>query len=332
MNVLFLIQGHDRPSSRYRVLQYLPYLKQKGVKTTVVVYPRDIGGSRKIYREIGDYDVVFIQRKRPHPLFLYLLQQRAKRLIYDFDDAVMYRSTNAPSPYSATRGRQFARMVKAADHVIAGNTFLGDQTRRYTDQVTVIPTAIDIERYTPREYHKKSTKVTVGWIGSSSTLPYLERIKGVFETLGERYKHIELKVICDTFIHCEKISVIKKIWSEKEEIADLKSLDIGVMPLSDDPWSRGKCGLKIMQYFGVGIPVVCTPVGINRDVVQDEINGFWAVTKEEWIEKLSILIEDSSLRQEMGLRGREIVRESYSIQACAPRFYRVLNEVAQKDA
>lgn len=104
------------------------------------------------------------------------------------------------------------------------------------------------------------------------------------------------------------------------------------MPLSDDPWSWGKCGLKILQYYGVGIPVVCTPVGVNRDVVQDGINGFWAMTDEEWIEKLSLLIEDHALRRKMGLRGREVVRESYSVQGCAPRFYKVLDEVIKKDA
>ncbi|MCJ7665015.1 MAG: glycosyltransferase [Desulfobacterales bacterium] len=172
--------------------------------------------------------------------------------------------------------------------------------------------------------------MTIGWIGSRSTLPYLDHIKGVFEELGERYGYIELKVICDIFFDCEKIPLIKKMWGEKEAIADLKSLDIGVMPLSDDPWSRGKCGLKILQYYGVGVPVVCTPVGVNRDVVQDGINGFWAMTHEEWIEKLSLLIEDPSLRQKMGLYGRELVRESYSLQGCAPRVYGVLADVVEK--
>jgi glycosyltransferase involved in cell wall biosynthesis len=332
MKVLFLLQGHEQPSSRYRVLQYLPYLKQQGVKATVAVYPHGIRDHRNIYQKMGDYDVVFIQRKRPHPLFLYFLLRRAKKLVYDFDDAVMYRSANASSPYSATRERRFALTVKAADHVIAGNTFLGEQARLYTNHVTVILTAIDLKKYTPKSYAKKKKKITIGWIGSSSTLPYLEHIKGVFEELGKRYNHIELKVICDSFFDGEKIPVIKKVWSEKEEIADLKSLDIGVMPLTDDLWSRGKCGLKILQYCGVGIPVVCTPVGVNRDIVQDGINGFWAMTDEEWVEKLSLLIENPALRQEMGLRGREVVRESYSIQACAPRFYRVLEEVIKKGA
>lgn len=329
MKVLFLIQGWNVAASRYRVLQYLPYLEERGVETQVITYPRDMAEYTKFFRGVKDYDVIFFQRKRFNPPFLQILRWRAKGIVYDFDDAVMYRSSNASSPYSATRARRFARIVKAADHVIAGNTFLRDQTRRYTNQVTVIPTAIDIKRYTPKNY-KKSKKVTMGWIGSSSTLPYLDYIKGVFEELGKRYKHIELKVICDTFFDCEEINLIKKMWNEKEEIADLKSLDIGVMPLSDDPWSRGKCGLKILQYYGVGVPVVCTPVGVNRDVVQDGINGFWAMTHEEWIEKLSILIEDPKLRQKMGLRGREVVRESYSLQECAPRFYGVLDEVAQR--
>ncbi len=330
MRVLFLIQGHDRPSSRYRVLQYLPYLKQKGIKVTVAIYPHGIGGYSKIYREIEDYDVVFIQRKRPHPLFLYFLLQRATKLVYDFDDAVMYRSSQASSPYSATRERRFARTVMSVDHIIAGNTFLGDQARRYANKVTVIPTVIEIKKYTPKNYHKKNTKVTVGWIGSSSTLPYLANIKGVFEALGKRYKHIELKIICDTFFDCIDITVVKKVWTAEDEVEDLKSLDIGVMPLTDNPWSRGKCGLKILQYYGVGVPVVCTPVGVNRDVVQDGVNGFWAMTDDEWIAKLSALIEDPTLRQKMGLKGRDLVRRSYSIQGCAPTLYGVLHEVAQR--
>jgi glycosyltransferase involved in cell wall biosynthesis len=296
----------------------------------VITYPKDIMSYVRLYREIDKYDVIFLQRKRPPFPFLHLLRRRSTGVVYDFDDAVMYRSANASSPYSATRQRRFARIVRAADHVIAGNTFLRDQTRRYTDQVTVIPTAIDITRYTPKDYHKKSTKVTIGWIGSRSTLPYLDHLKGVFDELGKRYKHLELKIICDSFFDCDTIPVIKKMWREKEEITDLQSLDIGVMPLSDDLWSRGKCGLKLLQYYGVGVPVVCTPVGVNRDVVQDGINGFWAITDEEWIEKLSILIEDPSLRQKMGLHGRELVRESYSIQGCAPKFYGVLDEVAPR--
>lgn len=296
----------------------------------MTTYPGDIAEYIQFFREVKDYDVIFLQRKRVNTPFLQILRRLARGIVYDFDDAVMYRNSYASSPYSTTRERRFARTVMSADHTIAGNTFLADQTRRYTNQVTVIPTAIDIKKYTPKNYTTENKKVTIGWIGSSSTLPYLADIKGVFETLGKRYKHIELEIICDTFFDCKNITVIKKMWNVEEDVEALKTLDIGVMPLTDDPWSRGKCGLKLLQYCGVGVPVVCTPIGVNRDVVQDGANGFWAVTAEEWIEKLSILIEDPSLRQKMGLHGRELVRESYSMQGCAPRLYGVLDEVAKR--
>jgi glycosyltransferase involved in cell wall biosynthesis len=329
MNILFVIQGWERPSSRYRVLQYLPYLEKRGVVQDVITYPKDIGSYVRFYPEIKHYDVIFLQRKRPPFPFLQLVRRRSAGMVYDFDDAIMFRSSTASSPYSATRQRRFARTVEAADHVIAGNAFLREQARRYAEQVTVIPTAIDTARYTPKRYKKKE-KVTIGWIGSSSTLPYVAHLKGVFDKLGKRYKHLELKIICDSFFDCDTIPVIKKMWREKEEIADLQSLDIGVMPLSDDPWSRGKCGLKILQYYGVGVPTVCTPVGVNRDVVQDGINGFWALTHEEWIEKISQLVEDSPLRQEMGMRGRELIERSFSVHACAPQLYKIIEEVAQR--
>jgi len=331
MKILFVVQGYDSPSSRYRVLQYLPYLEQEGVETTVATYPKDVRDSAKLYRNVGEHDLVFFQRKRPGPLFLGLVRQRARGMVYDFDDAIMYRNSKASSPHSTTRERRFAQIVKAADHVIAGNAFLRDQARKYTSQVTVIPTAIDMGRYALRQ-HVRKKKVTIGWIGSRSTLPYLSSIRDVFEELGRRYDNVELKIICDSFFDCKNIPVIKKKWNEGEEIEDLTTLDIGVMPLSNDPWSWGKCGLKILQYYGVGVPVVCTPVGINRDVVCEGVNGFWATTSTGWVEKLGTLIEDPRLRQEMGMRGRQLVKESFSVNVCAKNLYQVLEEVCRRRA
>jgi glycosyltransferase involved in cell wall biosynthesis len=242
----------------------------------------------------------------------------------------MYRNSTAPSPYSRTRQKRFARIIKAADYVTAGNNFLKDQAAKFTDRVTVIPSAIDRERYSAKDYQEKKARVTIGWIGDHGSIHYLQRMRPVFDKLGRKYPDLELKIICDTFFDCKNIEVVKKSWSQKEEVEDLKSLDIGVMPLLDDPWSWGKCGLKILQYYGVGVPAVCTPVGVNRDVVQNGVNGFWAMTNDEWIEKLSALIEGPSLRHKMGLKGRELVRRSYSIQGCAPTLYGVLHEVAQQ--
>jgi glycosyltransferase involved in cell wall biosynthesis len=330
MKVLFLIQGWDVAASRYRVLQYLPYLEKRGVRTQVAKYPRGITEYAKFFGTVKDYDVVFLQRKRLNPPFLQILRWQAKGIVYDFDDAVMYRNSTAPAPYSRTRQKRFARIIKAADYIIAGNNFLRDQAARFTDRVTVIPTSIDREQYYVKDYRDRKDKVTIGWIGDHGSIHYLAKMCSIFEKLGKRYPNLELKIICDTFFDCKNIAVVKKPWSQKEEVDDLRSLDIGVMPLVDDPWSWGKCGLKILQYYGVGVPVVCTPVGVNRDVVKDGVNGFWAMTDDEWVDKLSTLIEDLPLRQKMGLYGRELVRESYSIQGCAPRFYGVLDEVAQR--
>jgi glycosyltransferase involved in cell wall biosynthesis len=330
MKVLFLIQGWEVAASRYRVLQYIPYLTSKGIEAKVHLYPKTFKEIFQFFNDLSQYHIIFLQRKRFNQPLLGLFKRKAKRIIYDFDDAVMYRNSTAPSPYSRTRQRRFARIIKAADLVIAGNNFLKDQAARYTDRVTMIPTAIDRDKYSAKDYRTKKDTVTIGWIGDHGSIHYLAKMRHVFEELGKKYPNLELKIICDTFFDCEKIRIIKKMWNGKEEIADLQSLDIGVMPLVDDPWSMGKCGLKILQYYGVGVPTVCTPVGVNRDVVQDGVNGFWAMHDEEWVEKLSILIEDPSLRQKMGLRGREFVSKSYSLQGCAPRFYGALADVAQK--
>jgi glycosyltransferase involved in cell wall biosynthesis len=327
MKVLFLIQGFEVAASRYRVLQYLPYLESKGIESTVSLYPRGIGQLFRFFRELPRYDVLFLQRKRFQPGLLGLLRRKARRIVFDFDDAIMYHNSKAASPHSRTRRRRFAEMVKASDYVIAGNSFLEKQAEPFTDRVAVIPSPIDTTRYALKDYSTRKDTVSVGWIGDHGSIHYLERIRQVFEELGRKYPQVQLEIICDIFFDCDHIKVVKKIWSQESEIDDLRNLDIGVMPLLDDPWSWGKCGLKILQYYGVGVPAVCTPVGVNRDVVQDSINGFWAMTHEEWVAKLSTLIEDAELRKAMGIRGNELVTKSFSLQACAPRLEQVLREV-----
>jgi glycosyltransferase involved in cell wall biosynthesis len=151
--------------------------------------------------------------------------------------------------------------------------------------------------------------------------------KDVWEVLGTKYKDVTLTIICDTFLDTEHIALRKVHWRLETEIDDLKALDIGVMPLFNDVWSRGKCGFKILQYLGVGVPAVCTPVGINRDVVDNGVNGFWAETKQEWVDKLSLLIEDYELRLRMGKEGRKKIMDRYTVQVCAPLLTRWLREL-----
>ena len=330
MKVLFLIQSYSVAASRYRVLQYLPYLKSNGVEPTVNLFPRTIKENIQFFHTLPLYDIVFLQRKRFNQPRLGLLRRRANRIVYDFDDSVMYRNSKNKDPISQTRKRRFIQMIRASDFVIAGNEFLKEEVLPFNPNVEVIPTSIDQERYHLRDYGIQKKGVTIGWIGDHGSIHYLEKMRPIFERLGERYLHAELKIVCDTFFDCEHIKVVKKPWTSEEEVADLQSFDIGLMPLVDDPWSWGKCGLKIIQYQGVGVPVVCTPVGINRDLVEDGINGFYAMAEMEWEEKLSILIESASLREKMGREGRKRVVESYTRQVCAPRLLSILTRVAEK--
>jgi glycosyltransferase involved in cell wall biosynthesis len=327
MKILFLIQGYSIAASRYRVIQYLPYLKSHGVETVVSLYPRTLKENIRLFSDLPQYDIVFLQRKRFHQPRLGLLRKRARRIIYDFDDAVMYRNSRARDPNSPTRKRRFAQMMEASDFVIAGNEFLRREVMAYHSRVEVIPTAINGEKYDPRDDRVQTEKITIGWIGDHGSIHYLEKMRPIFEKIGVRYPQCELKIVCDTFFNCEKLKVVKKFWKGEEEVADLQSFDIGLMPLVEDPWSWGKCGLKIIQYQGVGVPVVCTPVGINRDLVEDGANGFWATTDKEWEEKLSILIDHPKLRERMGREGRKRVLEGYTIQVCAPRLLSVLKKV-----
>lgn len=330
MKVLFLIQGHSVAASRYRVLQYLPYLESMGVKATVSTYPRTLKANIQFFKNLSQYDIVFLQRKRFNQPRLGLLRRRAKRIVYDFDDAVMYRNSKAKDPISLTRRRRFAQMIRASDFVIAGNKFLRGEVLPFNSNVEVIPSPIDHKRYSPKDYTILKERVTIGWIGDHGSIHYLENMRPIFERLGRQYSHVELKIVCDTFFDCEHMKVIKKYWSSEEEVSDLQSFDIGLMPLIDDPWSWGKCGLKILQYQGVGVPVVCTPVGINRDLVEDGANGLYAMTSEEWEEEISVLIEDSKLRERMGKNGRKRVLEEYTVQSCAPHLFSILKRVMEK--
>jgi len=305
-------------ASRYRVLQYLPFFHANGIDTEVFEFPQQVSGWSSMLERLKTGDIIFTQRKRLPRSILLLLKRLKKRMVYDFDDAVMFKNSLSKKPYSLRRTMSFKRMLRYTDLVIAGNAFLKDEAEKYHKNVKVLPTPVDAERYREKEFRESDT-VNIGWIGDHGSIHYMERYKDVWDAIGQKYNNVVLTIICDTFIEAKGIRIKKIPWSYEREIDDLMALDIGVMPLFDDLWSRGKCGFKIIQYLGVGVPAVCTPVGINRDVVEDGVNGLWAVTKDEWIERLSMLIENSSLRVKMGKEGRKKIMDQYTVQVCAPK-------------
>jgi glycosyltransferase involved in cell wall biosynthesis len=224
-------------------------------------------------------------------------------------------------------------MVKGSDAVTVGNQFLKNEVLKVDreKEVFVIPTSVDMDLYPQKKKISNRPEIILGWIGTKGNLKYLKRLEPVFETLFHRFPHVKLKIVSNDFYDSSSLPVIKKLWKLEDENLDLISFDIGLMPLNDDLWSRGKCGLKIVQYLSVGLPVVCTPVGINSDIIQNGENGFWAANDQEWIDRLSILIQNPDLRYQMGLRGIEKVEEEYSLKVTSEKLFYILRHLSQSE-
>jgi glycosyltransferase involved in cell wall biosynthesis len=325
VKILFLVSRLDNASTRQRVLQYRRLLEREGMTSQVLAAPQTLRGKIQLWLSLPRFDVLFIQRRLFQPWEVWWMRQRARHLVYDLDDAVMFKDRGAGQERNRTRRIKFRSLVKRCDLVIAGNRYLWQQVLPFNDRVEILPTCVDLERYRPKTAIQKDG-ITLGWIGSRSTLGYLENLREVLEEVGKRYRQVELKIVADGFFDAEIIPVIKKTWDYATEITDLHSFDIGLMPLTDDVWSRGKCGFKLIQCMAVGVPVVCSPVGMNREIVEHGVNGWWAETAAEWLEALSALIESPRLRFQFGGAGRETVAQRYSLQVNAPRLAQFLRQ------
>ncbi len=325
--VYFLIQEWDHPASRYRVLQYIPYLKESQIESKVALFPDSFRKWMKLFSEIQDYNTLFVQKKRLWHWQLWYLKRKNIKIIYDFDDAVMFKSPVDGGGRSFKRQRTFARMIRYSNQVIAGNQYLKSQAMPYNKNIVIIPTAIDTNKYTTKDFNKEKEMVTIGWIGSKSSLLFLKELTPAFDHLASQYKNIELKIICNDFFDCNKMPVIKKTWTLEDENSDLQDIDIGLAPLPNHEWTKGKCATKLLQYLSVGIPVVCSPVGVHNEIIKEGINGFFAVSIEEWVEKIAFLIKDKSIRNRIGLEGKKTAELSYSLEATIPKFINAIKGI-----
>jgi len=204
-------------------------------------------------------------------------------------------------------------------HVIVGNSYLRDYALKFNPNVTVIPTVIDTKRYRPREQYEFRGKPVIGWVGLAYNLSYLVRLRGALLKLRKEVGDFELRIICSRPLKMDGVRTSFKRWSYEDEVVDIRGFDIGIMPLPDDEWARGKCGLKLLQYMACGVPVVASPVGVNTEIIRDGKNGFLARNEEEWIKKLSLLLRDEESRRQMGKAGRRTVQTRYSLRLWGPR-------------
>jgi glycosyltransferase involved in cell wall biosynthesis len=322
LNVLLLTPESNVPSTRYRVLQYIPWLERNGASVTTAVIPPGVFARLRLFREAAACDVVVLQKRLMAPWFVARLRRNARRLVYDFDDAVLFGSPSKGGTPSATRARRFRATVGAADAVIAGNDYLRELAAPHARRIVVIPTAVDPPKYEAAAAARTRADgiVKLGWIGGTATVAYLDLVRDALETIGASHECARLKLVSDVFPKLQSLPVEKKLWAEADEAADVADFDIGLAPLTDDPWARGKCGLKTLQYMAASKPVVCSPVGVHREMVRHGVSGFWAAGRREWIEALARLIGSPEERERMGAAGRKILDERYSLARNAPAF------------
>lgn len=333
MNVLALVEQPGNVCYRYRVEAYLPELAKCGHRLQTISL-RERGRLRFVlYRAVADADLVILQRRLLPSWQLSLVRGLAKCLVYDFDDAVFQRdSFQAKGPQSLRRQRRFLATVRAADTVIAGNAYLGRQARRIADagRVRVVPTTVQTAAYRPANHVRTGAGVRLVWIGSSSTLQGLELAARHLQAAGEKTAGLELHLVCDRTADFPAVAVVPRHWSTATEAEDVAAGDIGVSYLPDDAWSRGKCGLKVLQYMAAGLPVVANPVGMNRRMVIDGRTGLLADSPGEWAQAIARLAADPALRRRMGAAGRRLIEQRYSVERWGPQWVDILESATRR--
>lgn len=350
------------PGQRYRIEQWVPHLERMGV-----TFERDIllerdevqrlfWGKSPLAKAIMLAKAIIKREWRLRSLkgidciWLYRsswpigpawaekrLARRGFRVILDFDDAIWIVHTSESNRRFAWLkfANKTAEICKVAAHVVVGNAFLADFARKYNPNITVVPPTVDLNVYDlaaidrPDRYSRTDDQpFVIGWTGSHTTSEYLKIVEPALRILAQRH-NILLRVIGDPSYRAEGIPCELVDWSAATEVRDLIPLDVGIMPLYDYEWSRGKCGMKAIQYMALGIPAVVSPIGFNTELIRHDENGLLASTVDEWVACLERLITDAELRRKLGEAGRRTVESGLCAAAQAPRIFEVLQQVTR---
>lgn len=336
------------PSQRFRVELFLPELDKAGIHYTlqsfidekgwVSLYKKgsllsklkavQMGYARRwkaIFFTVAKHDFVFIHREAAPlgpPIFEWIISKvLRKKIIYDYDDAIWIPNTSKENKLIAWFKAfwKVKYICKWAYKVVGGNDYLCKYALQYNKHVVKIPTCVDTINKHNRLKDQHSEKVVIGWTGSQSTLKFIDGLMPVLTELKKKYT-FEFVVIADKQPALTNFPYRFVQWNESSEVEDLLQLNIGVMPLDNDPWCEGKCGFKLIQYLSLGIPAVASPVGVNKIIIDEEVNGYLCDDKDEWPKALATLIENESLRTQMGENGRKMVIDNYSIQSQVTSF------------
>lgn len=320
MNIVALVEAEEHVCCRYRIAAFRVHWEAAGHTLTIRPLGRTLRERWKAIRSVREFDLVILQRKLLSRLETALLRKRARRLIFDFDDAIWLRDSYSRKGFdSVKRTRRFARMVSCADNVVVGNRFLSEHAALFAKptKIVEIPTCVEPSKYTLAKHSRMRGEAKLVWLGSSSTLQGIEQQRALFDEIAEAVPGVRFKVICDRFPEFEKMPVDAVRWNETNEAAELADADIGIGWVPDDPWSRGKCGLKLLQYQAAGLAVIANPVGVQSEIVKHGETGMLANTPEEWLNAVSELANRPDLRKRLGQAGRTQVESAYSVAAGA---------------
>jgi len=308
--------GYDLPSFRHRIRSLTPSFEKEGwdVETVTVPSKRYVIRILERLKTIRSSDIIILSKLKLNPLEMWLIKRNGGKIVYDFDDAIYYRRPRiigADPGKSKWRMKKFSTMCKYADIVFAGNEVLADKARRYSKNVVVIPTPINADDYNFDSNCKKNG-LTIVWIGLPGNLKYLDKVKPAIENLAKDFPDIKLKVVSSSFPDWPDVPLERVEWSNEYEAEALTQSGIGIMPLTDDGWARGKCAFKLLQYMAAGLPCVASPVGANVEVVLDGITGYHANTPEEWEDSLRKLLVSEEKRRDFGEKGKEYVLNTFN--------------------
>lgn len=338
---------------RFRISQFIPYLESVGYEVTVspffspeffrLVYRPGqyakkvaafFGLSLRRFRSLrglSQYDLVFIYREAfpvgPPLIERWLARPGRPPIVYDFDDAVFLPNVSDANRFivSLKWAGKVPEILRLSARVIAGNDFLAGFARAHNAAVITVPTCVDTDKFVPRANPAVSAPPVVGWIGSPTTAPYLSMLTAVFQHVAADTP-FQLKVSgAASDVSVPGVRVTNVPWSLADEVSLFNTCDVGVYPLTDDEWSKGKCGFKAIQFMACGVPVLASAVGVNREIVVDGVNGLLATTAEEWETKLRRLLTDPALRARLAAAGRRTVEERYSLRVNAPKVAAVLD-------
>ena len=359
INVLVLTKyGRLGASSRMRSLQYLPWFEQAGLQVTVhpllsdeflsLRYKQGTYGLWSLLKAYArrlralmarqQFDVVWIEKEALpfFPLWLELALLRGVPYVLDYDDAIFHNyDQHANFWVRRLFGRRLDGLMAQATLVVGGNNYLVQRARDAgAPWVEVVPTVIDLARYPSQPQTLVEPPVDVGlprvvWIGSPSTVRYLQLIREQLQALAARQPFV-LRVIGGGAVDLPGVQVEVTAWTEATEVENISACQVGVMPLLDSVWERGKCGYKLIQYMACGLPVVASGVGVNPEIVRHGENGFVANTSDEWVTSLSKLLQSPALCRRMGAAGRYRVENEYCIQKTGPRTAQLLRSAAEK--